>query len=53
MFRMGPLVLFESNQRPERVSMPTLHFCQERTYLRHHTHSSWLKQTILLCYKQA
>ena len=28
-------------------------FLQERTYLRPATLSSWLKQTILLCYKQA
>ena len=47
-------VLFGSNQRPERVSIPPFHLLQERTYLRHQTrYSSWLKQTILLCYKQA
>ena len=49
----GPEGLFGSNQRPERVSIPTFHFLQERTHLRPATLSSWLKQTILLCYKQA
>ena len=38
----GPEVLSGPNQRPERVSFPP--------FL---TLSSWLKQTILLCYKQA
>ena len=38
----GPEVLFGSNQRP-----------QKRTYIRPATLSSRLKQTILLCYKQA
>ena len=45
--------LFVSNQRPERVSIPPFHLLQERTYLRLATLSSWLKQTILLCYKLA
>ena len=50
----GPEVLFGSNQRPERVSIPPFHLLQERTHLiRPATLSSWLKQTILLCYKQA
>ena len=34
---LGPEVLLGSNQRPERVSIPTLHFLQERTHLRHQT----------------
>ena len=33
--------------------IPTFHFLQERTDFRPTTLSSWLKQTILLCYKQA
>ena len=49
----GPEVLFGSNQRPKRVLVPSLYLLQERTYLRPATLSSWLKQTILLCYKQA
>ena len=50
----GPEVLFGSNQRPERVSIPPFHLLQERTYLGHQTrYSLFLKQTILLCYKQA
>ena len=51
----GPEVLFGSNQRLKRVSIPLLYLLQERTYLRHKTRytSVWLKQTILLCYKQA
>ena len=49
----GPEVLFGSNQRPEWVSIPPLYLLQERTHLRPATLSSWLKQTILLCYKQA
>ena len=52
----GPEVLFGSNQRPERVPIPHFYLLQERTYLRHqacYSLSSWLKQTILLCYKQA
>ena len=55
MSRAGPEVLFGLNQRPERVSIPPFHLLQERTHLRHQTPatlSSWLKQTILLCYKQ-
>ena len=55
MSHAGPEVLFGSNQRPERVSIPPFHLLQERTHLRHQPAilSSWLKQTILLCYKQA
>ena len=53
MSSMGLEVLFGLNQRPERVSIPTLYFLQERTYLRYQTPYSWLKQTILFCYKQA
>ena len=34
---MGPEVLLGSNQRPDGVSIPTLHFLQERTHLRHPT----------------
>ena len=49
----GPEVLFGSYQRPERVLVPPFHLLQERTYLRPATLSSWLKQTILLCYKKA
>ena len=49
----GLELLFGSNQGPERVSIPPFHLLQERTYLRPATLSSWLKQTILLCYKQA
>ena len=49
----GPEVLSGPNQRPERVSFPPFYLLQERTYLRPATLSSWLKQTILLCYKQA
>ena len=49
----GPEVLLGSNQRPERVSIASHYFLQERTHLRPATLSSWLKQTILLCYKQA
>ena len=48
-----PEVLFGSNQRPERVSIPPFHLLQERTDIKPATLSSWLKQTILLCYKQA
>ena len=36
----GPEVLSGLNQRPERVSIPTLYFLQERTYLGHQTHYS-------------
>ena len=49
----GPQVLFELNQGPERCPVPSFHFLQERTDIRPATLSSWLKQTILLCYKQA
>ena len=51
----GPEVLFGSNQRPERVSIPPFHLFQEGhiSDIRPSTLSSWLKQTILLCYKQA
>ena len=38
---------------PEWVLIPTFYFLQERTHLRLATLSSWLKQTILLYYKQA
>ena len=49
----GPEVLFGPNKRPERVSFPPFYHLQERTYIRPATLSSWLKPTILLCYKQA
>ena len=50
----GPEVLFGSNQRPKRVSIPTLYFLQKDIpQTSTATLSSWLKQTILLCYKQA
>ena len=49
----SPEVLFGLNQGPERFAVPSFHLLQERTYLRPATLSSWLKQTILLCYKQA
>ena len=49
----GPEVLFGPNQGPERFPVPSFHLLQERTYLRPAILSSWLKQTILLCYKQA
>ena len=49
----GPEVLFGSNQRPERILIPTIYFIQERTDIRPAMLSTWLKQTILLCYKQA
>ena len=46
------IIYLESNQRPERVSIHTLYFPEERTYLRHQTRYSLflVKQTILLCY---
>ena len=50
------LSYFLDRTKDLRGSIPTLYFLQERTYLRHQTRyslSSWLKQTILLCYKQA
>ena len=52
---VGPEVLFGLDQRPERVSVPPFHLLQEKTYLRYQTRYSLLrlKQTILLCYKQA
>ena len=37
----GPGVLFGSNQRPERVSIPPFHLLQERTCLRHQTRNSF------------
>ena len=49
----GPEVLSGLNQGPKRFPVPPFHFLHERTYLRPATLSSWLKQTILLCYKQA
>ena len=51
----GPEVLFGSNQRPERVSVPPFHLLQERTYLRHQTrYSLFLVETNHpTCYKQA
>ena len=50
-----PEVLLGLNQRPERVSIPTFQFLQERTHLRHQTRYSLslFKTTILLSYKQA
>ena len=42
---VGPEVLFGSNQKPERVSVPPFHLLQERTDIRPATLSSWLKQT--------
>ena len=48
----GPEVLFGSHQRPERVSIPPFHLLHT-TDIKPATLSSWLKQTILLCYKQA
>ena len=36
----GPEVLFGSNQRPERVSIPPFHLLQERIYLKHQTRCS-------------
>ena len=51
---VGPEVLFGLNQRPERISIPPFHLLQQMIHLRHqNSYSSWLKQTILLCYKQA
>ena len=37
----GLEVLFGSNQRPERVSIPPFHLLQERTHLRHQTRYSF------------
>ena len=52
MSSLGPEVLFGSNQRPERVSIPALYFLQKghTSDFGPTTLSSWLKQTILLCY---
>ena len=48
----GPEVLFGSNQRPKRVSIPSLYLLQKRTYLIHQTRflglnklSYFIKQT--------
>ena len=51
----GPEVLFGSDQRPERVSaLLFISFKKGHTSdIRPATLSSWLNQTILLCYKQA
>ena len=51
----GPEVLFGLNQRPERVLIPPFHSFKKghTSDIRPATLSSWLKQTILLCYKQA
>ena len=49
----GPVVLPVSNQRPERVSIPTSFKKGHSSDIRPATLSCWLKQTILLCYKQA
>ena len=38
----GPEVLFGSNQRPKRVSIPPFHLLQERTHLRHQTRYSFV-----------
>ena len=49
----GPEVLFGSNQRGSR-SLLFIPFKKGHTsYIRPATLSSWLKQTVLLCYKQA
>ena len=50
---MDPEVLFGLNQRPKRILIPSFYLPYERTYVRPATLSSWLKQTIQLCYKQA
>ena len=52
---VGLEVLSRSHQRPKRVLISTLHFLQERTYLRYQTRYTLLmvKTTILLCFKQA
>ena len=49
----SPEVLSGPNLGPKSFPVPPFHFLQERTYIRPATLSSWLKQTILLCYKQA
>ena len=55
MSNAGPEALSGPNQRPERVSVPPfISFKKGHTSdIRPATLSSWLKQTILLCYKQA
>ena len=49
----GPEVLSGSNQRPERVSIPTIYFLLKRTHLRHQTRYPLflVKITILLCFQ--
>ena len=51
----GPEVLLGLNQRPERVSIPTFISSKKghTSDIRPATLPSWLKQTILPCYKQA
>ena len=51
----GPEVLPGSNQRPKRITIPTLYFLLKghTSGIRPATLSSWLKQTILLYYKHA
>ena len=51
----GPEVLYGSNQRTKRVFIPTFYLIQEghASDVRPATLPSWLKQSILLCYKQA
>ena len=51
----SPEVLFGSNKRPQRVLIPTfISFKKGHTSdIKPTTLSPWLKQTILLCYKQA
>ena len=53
--KTGPEVLFGSNQRPKTArSLLFISFNKGHTSdIRPTTLSSWLKQTILLCYKQA
>ena len=55
MSSVGPEVLYGLNQRPERVSIPPFISFKKghSSDIRPSTLSSWLKQTILLCYKQA
>ena len=48
----GPEVLFGSNQGPKRFPIPYF-YLRHTSDIRPTTLSSWLKQTILLCYKQA
>ena len=50
----GPEVIYRSNQRPERVSIPTFYFLQERTYLRHQACYTlfWLKLSYFITNKQ-